>query len=106
MCLSSCGTSKSFESLSINVNPGMTKSEVINIMGTPENRQFKGSDEAWQWCNGGYNGGGSYTVIWFYKGIVTGTTSYKIYNCTACSDCFRTIKWGDKPDITIEFRNR
>ncbi len=31
------------------INPGMTKAEVVDILGTPGSRQFQGKDEAWQY---------------------------------------------------------
>lgn len=32
------------------VNPGMEKEKVLEILGPPGNRQFKGKGEAWQYC--------------------------------------------------------
>lgn len=31
------------------INPGMTKAEVVDILGTPGNRQFQEKNEAWQY---------------------------------------------------------
>jgi outer membrane protein assembly factor BamE (lipoprotein component of BamABCDE complex) len=36
---------------SLKVNPGMDRNEVLEIMGTPGNRQFNETREAWQYCD-------------------------------------------------------
>ena len=77
-------------------------------MGTPKDRQFQGKSEAWQYCATDYSGFGAdqYIVVWFYEGKVFGMTSYKNHMVGNCESFFRTIKWEDAPDRSIEFRNR
>ncbi|WP_330147098.1 hypothetical protein [Shewanella oncorhynchi] len=48
--LSGCG---SLDKQSILVNAGDTKEQVLNIMGPPDDRQFQGKNEAWQFCKTG-----------------------------------------------------
>ena len=32
------------------VDPGMNKEQVLNLLGAPGDRQFEGAQEAWQYC--------------------------------------------------------
>jgi hypothetical protein len=92
----------------INIQVGQTREEVTAIMGSPQNRQFKGQDEAWQYCETSYTGaaGDDYLIIWFNQGLVTGTTTYKNHNHGFCESYFKTIQWEDAPDAKIEYRIR
>jgi len=99
--LFSCGT---LENKAILISAGDTKEQVISAFGTPKDRQFEGKNEAWQYCAVRW-GGNEHKIIWMYNGRVTGIESYKSY-CTGCSCGMRTIKWEDKPDISIQFRDR
>ncbi len=100
------GCATSITKKSVMINPGQSKAEVLEIFGTPENRQFQGKDEAWQYCQTGW-GTDEYVVIWFYDGKVTGITTYKSSAPTIdCTENFKTIKWEDAPDHTIEIREK
>jgi len=92
---------------SIAIDHGATKKQVLEIMGSPNDRQFLGKDEAWQYCNTGFVND-SFVVVWFYDGRVTGTTSYKdsVGNIGFCDSHIRSVYWDDKPDVSVEFRNR
>ena len=48
----SCASTKKtdYSNRSLLISSGMSKQEVIDIMGNPGNRQFSGNDEAWQYC--------------------------------------------------------
>jgi hypothetical protein len=93
---------------SLRINPGQSKNQVLKIMGPPGNRQFEGKDEAWQYCQTDYVGfsGDDYVVVWFYDGVVTGLTTYKNYLIGDCSAFYKSVRWEDKPDVTIEHRKR
>jgi hypothetical protein len=103
--LSACG---SLEKKSILLNIGDTKQQVLNTMGPPDDRQLKGDNEAWQYCQTGAGFGyHDYRTIWFYGGKVTGINSYKSSRpASSCVTDIRPIKWEDAPNATIEFRNR
>ena len=57
---------------------GDDQEHVLKIMGPPNDRQVKGSNEAWQYCQ--TTGAGfvyhDYRIIWPYNGKVTGITSH------------------------------
>ena len=107
LTLSSCG---SLEKKTILIDPGNTKYTVLDIMGVPDDRQFRGgvtySAEAWQYCVSGAGFGyNDHRIIWFENGIVTGITSYKTYR-TDCAGQIKTVNWQNKPDVTIRTQAR
>jgi hypothetical protein len=88
------------------INRGDTPAQVLAVMGPPDDRQFRGKDEAWQYgqtgAGFGYN---DHRVIRFYDGKVIGITSYKSRGTTAGGG-MRTINWEERPDATVEVRQR
>lgn len=89
------------------INVGDTKQRVVEIMGQPENRQTKGSREAWQYCDtsfGHYN----FFVVWLDNGTVSGTNTYGRGPSafSGCDNHYDKINWETAPDQTIEIRNR
>ena len=70
-------------------------------------RQFKGKNEALQFCTTGTSFGVStYNIIWLYDGKVTGSNSYNLSRPGMCSGHFQMINWDDAPDQIIEIRDR
>lgn len=102
---SGCGT---LEHKTILIDPGANKERVLEIMGTPDDRQFQGSQEAWQYCvTGAGFGYHDYRVIWFKDGKVTGITSNKInIPGSSCMAGIGPVRWENAPDTTVEIRNR
>ncbi|MCS0352720.1 DUF2845 domain-containing protein [Vibrio ordalii] len=89
------------------INAGDSKSDVIAKVGAPENRQFSGKNEAFQYCTTGTSFGVStYNVIWFFDSKVTGANSYSLSRAGSCSGHFKTLNWEDAPDTIIELRDR
>ena len=89
------------------VDPGMSKREVSDLLGPPQNRQFSGSNEAWQYCQTSVWGTtDKFVVVWFFQGQVTGLTSYTESKGGLCTSFFRSVNWEDAPDHTIEVRQR
>lgn len=103
--LASCGT---LEKKAMLINVGDNKQRVLDIMGTPGDRQVHGYQEAWQYCVSGAGFGyDDYRLIWFANGKVTGITSYKASPFgRSCTSDFKTIRWENAPDQTIEIRER
>lgn len=100
-----CGTLEKKAAL---INPGDTKERVLQDMGPPGDRQFRGKDEAWQY---GQTGAGfgyhDFRIVWFYDGKVTGLTSYKDHTpASSAASHFKPIRWEDAPDRTVEVRVR
>jgi len=87
------------------ISPGQSGDEVINILGTPGNKQFQGKDEAWQYCHTGFSSD-LYVIVWLHDGKVTGMKTYNGYVSGPCAKGFRSIDWQDAPDRTVEYRVR
>lgn len=103
LVLANCGT---LDSKTILLGPGDDKQSVIEVMGIPEDRQFRFNAEAWQYCiTGAGYGYNDHKIIWFEYGQVTGITSYKTYR-TGCVGQIRPVNWTTKPDVTIETHAR
>ena len=89
------------------INAGDSKSDVVVKVGAPENRQFSGKNEAFQYCTTGTSlGVSTYNIIWFFDGKVTGVNSYSLERPGLCSGHFKTLNWEDAPDTIIELRAR
>jgi hypothetical protein len=98
-----CGTLESKSSL---VDVGADKKEVLQVMGSPDERQVKGDKEAWQYCISGAGFGyNDHRIVWFSKGIVTGITPYKTHQ-TGCVGNIRPVVWENAPTTVVEIRNR
>ena len=104
LLFSGCATkNKAF----FDINPGDTKASVIEKLGHPEDRQFKGKNEAIQYCTTGTSFGVStFDIVWLYDGKVTGVNSYNLHRAGMCSGHFESVKWEDAPDNIIEVRKR
>ncbi|MCE7565367.1 hypothetical protein LZS85_04540 [Aliivibrio fischeri] len=101
--LSACGT---LDNKTILIDHGASKKDVMEIMGTPQDRQMKGPNEAWQYCKSGSSfGANDHKIIWFYKGKVTGINTYRT-SVSGCTGGIRSISWSEAPDYTIEHRIR
>lgn len=105
LVLSACGT---LDKKAVLINLGDTKEQVLKVMGSPDDSQFKGKNEAWQYCQTGAGFGyHDYRVFWFYDGKVTGVNSYKSSRpASSCVTDIKPINWDEAPDIKIEVRER
>ncbi|OQW33454.1 MAG: hypothetical protein A4E19_03380 [Nitrospira sp. SG-bin1] len=103
--LVACG---SLEKKAMLLNLGDTREQVLAAMGPPDDRQLRGEDEAWQYCQTGAGFGyHDYRTVWFYRGKVTGINSYKSSRpASSCVTDLKPIKWEDAPEATIEIRKR
>ena len=101
--LAGCGT---LDSKTMLLNVGDSKQQVINIMGTPDDRQVKGVYEAWQYCVSGASfGSNDHKIIWIQSGVVTGINSYKS-TTAGCTSGMREVRWEAAPNAVIEVRPR
>lgn len=103
-----CGSGTALLKSSLQVERGHSKEQVTGILGVPGDRQFNGDDEAWQYCRTGMNTD-QFVVVWFYQGRVTGVTTYRLglgSYVGSCTQGYKTVRWEDAPDRTIEIRAR
>lgn len=96
-----CSTSGSLSDLhsrSMNIAQGISKADVMALMGAPGDRSFRGKGEAWQYCSTGF-ASDDYITVWFYNGIVEGLTTYSRAEAFGiCTQTFSNIDWGQAPD--------
>jgi hypothetical protein len=101
--LTACGT---LDSKTIQLNVGDSKQRVLEVMGTPGDRQVRGINEAWQYCiSGASYGANDHKIIWMKSGLVTGISSYKS-NSFGCTGGMREVRWESSPDAVLELRSR
>ena len=87
---------------SLNLEPDMTKQEVVQILGEPDARTFKGDKEAWQYQEIVGFGQCSYMTVWIDRGKVIGVTSRRGSSIAGCGLGSRTIDWGQMPKPSID----
>lgn len=75
------------------LNPGMTKEEVIKIMGEPGDRQFSGNKEVLQWCNTGMSGD-AYIMAHFRDGKLGTVQRYSQTLEGNCTDFFNQVNFN------------
>jgi len=75
---------------------GMSRAEVIELLGQPGKRSFMGTREVLQYCQTGY-GADSYTAIWLTDGVVTGLgqDDLRLGVDFSCAEQYPRIDWGD-----------
>jgi len=108
LLLQACASHSLIIKNSASIRPGMSSSELRQLMGEPQNRQFKGKDEAWQYCSTDYSGfeADHYVLVWLFDGVVTGMQTYRNTRFGTCESFFRTVNWEEAPDAAIEIRQR
>ncbi len=108
--LAGCSTTGSVSNLqgkSMEIRPGVTKDEVVEILGMPGDRSFRGAAEAWQYCSTGFSQD-KYITVWFLEDVVEGLTTYTRTDAFGtCAQTFTSVDWGQAPDnlkmkLTIE----
>jgi hypothetical protein len=103
------GCASGLDKASAQIEPGMSASAVQAILGQPQNRQFKGPSEAWQYCRTDYVGVGAdkFVVVWFTNARATGVQTYQNkQGVGTCDNFFKTLSWESAPDATVEIRRR
>lgn len=100
LCVSSmmfvaCGNVKAMKNRVL-IELGMTKDQVTEIMGTPGDRQFVDSYEAWQYCRDASVNTQNF-VIWFKGDVVFKTSEYRSFAVFNCKYGFRQLETSDIP---------
>lgn len=107
LCLTSCGVQQNL-SISYKLSPGMTKSEVEAIMGTPVKSDFYKNVEEWHYCKTGMSAD-EFLALFFYEGKLIEKLNYTVTIADtggAFGSCSKFIKMGNyrEPDKIIELR--
>ena len=71
--LVACASQSAIVKSSAHIKPGMSDTELRQVMGEPQNRQFKGKSEAWQYCSTAFSGfeDDHFVLVWIFDGLVT-----------------------------------
>ena len=106
--LQACASHSPMIKNSTSIKAGMSVDELIGVMGEPQNRQFKGKNEAWQYCSTDYSGfeADHYVLVWLADDIITGMQTYRNTLYGTCESFFRMVDWEEAPDTSIEIRDR
>jgi hypothetical protein len=90
------------------IHPGATPALVREVLGAPKDRQVRGAQEAWQYCETGVVQD-TFVVVWFAEGAVTGMTTYN--NAVGdigffCASHVQPIRWDEAPALRSDMRQR
>lgn len=83
----------------LQINKGDDRAKVLQVMGTPQDRQFLGDYEVLQYCiTGAGFGYHDYSAIWLRSEKVIGITTYKDHTpASSCRGNFRSLRVEDAP---------
>jgi hypothetical protein len=101
MCATIIGCS-SLSKKSLLVEPEMTKNDVINILGVPDDRSFKGTNEAWQYSEVAGFGQCNYMTAWFVNSKLIAITNRRGSSVAGCGLGSREVDWGQMPKPSLD----
>ena len=105
MC--ACGSAKMNQSYRL--ESGMTKAQVIEIMGAPMRSDFDRNVEEWHYCRTQMDSE-TFLALYFVDGILLTKTNYTVMeeNRGSLGSCAQFIKMGNYrvPDAVVEIRER
>lgn len=79
------------------LEPGMTKQQVLDALGAPADRSFRGSDEAWQYQEIAGFGQCKYTTVWISDGKLVGVSSRRGSSVAGCGLGSQEVNWAEMP---------
>jgi hypothetical protein len=80
----------------------MTKQEVLQIMGVPDSRSFRETNEAWQYQEVAGFGQCSYLTLWMSNGRLVATTNRTGSSVAGCGLGAREVDWGQMPRPSLD----
>lgn len=79
------------------LEPGMTKQQVLEILGPPADRSFRGNDEAWQYQEIAGFGQCKYTTVWISDGKLVGISTRRGSSVAGCGLGSQEVDWSQMP---------
>jgi len=79
------------------LEPGMTKQQILGILGAPADRSFRGTDEAWQYQEIAGFGQCKYTTVWIADGKLIGVSTRRGDSVAGCGLGSREVDWSQMP---------
>ena len=97
-----------FESKVEDVEFGMNKTRVQQVMGPPNARLYEGSQEAWLWCqtSAGPKFPDQYLTVYFHNAQVAGIHTHTNRAEGTCENFFRRVEWLPDPEKSRAARQR
>lgn len=81
------------------LQPGMAKEEVLQVMGPPNDRSFRGADEAWQYQEIAGFGQCKYTTVWISEGRLVGISTRRGASVAGCGLGSEEVNWSEMPAV-------
>lgn len=81
------------------LEPGMTKQQVLDVLGPPADRSFRGSDEAWQYQEIAGFGQCKYTTVWISGGKLAGLSTRRGGSVAGCGLGSQEVDWSQMPAV-------
>lgn len=79
------------------LEPGMTKQQILDILGPPADRSFRGTDEAWQYQEIAGFGQCKYTTVWISGGKLVGVATRRGTSVAGCGLGSQEVDWSQMP---------
>jgi hypothetical protein len=80
-----------------NLEPGMTKQQVLAILGPPADRSFREKDEAWQYSEVAGFGQCKYTIAWIADDKLVGVSTRRGASVAGCGLGSEEVDWRQMP---------
>lgn len=81
----------------MDLQPGMTRDQVLAVLGDPNDRSFRGTDEAWQYQEIAGFGQCKYTTVWIKDGTLVGVTTRRGSSVAGCGLGSEKVDWNEMP---------
>src|SRR4051812_344525 len=81
------------------LEPGMTTQQILVVLGSPADRSFRGSDEAWQYQEIAGFGQCKYTTVWISNGKLVGVSTRRGASAAGCGLGSREVDWSQMPSV-------
>ena len=97
-----------FESKMQDVEFGMSKTRVQQVMGAPRQRLYEGGQEAWLWCqtSNSPNLADAFLTAYFFNAQVVGIHTYGNRAEGTCENFFRRVEWLADPQKAMAAKQR
>jgi hypothetical protein len=79
------------------LEPGMSKQQVLDALGSPTDRSFRDIDEAWQYQEIAGFGQCKYTTIWISEGKLVGISTRRGSSVAGCGLGSHEVDWSQMP---------
>jgi hypothetical protein len=81
------------------LEPGMTKQQILDVLGSPADRSFRGSAEAWQYQEIAGFGQCKYTTVWISDGKLLGISTRRGGSVAGCGLGSHEVDWSQMPSV-------